>query len=212
MQEMPCALVFALARTSKRNAARMAMMAITTRSSIRVKPVLAEQPAVAWVLRAGQAVGVKFLFISASTRVGFYIKIYAESRRNCPIQAERVLLKPRLRRFGRCWQEQNDIKINDMIHSNARFAENIPACIALLHLPFSPCSNEHDIEAFNSKHPARPRLGPAADLRYAEAGNLRRGGQEISTFNPVGCCPDAAGYRVVPLEPEPGVYRGFRFL
>ena len=55
MQEMPCALVFALAKAGRSNAARMAMMAITTSSSIRVKPDLAEQPAVALVLRAAQA-------------------------------------------------------------------------------------------------------------------------------------------------------------
>ncbi len=38
MHEMPCALVFALARAGNNMPAKMAIMAITTSNSIRVKP------------------------------------------------------------------------------------------------------------------------------------------------------------------------------
>src|ERR1039458_10230360 len=114
----------------------MAMMAITTRSSIRVKPDMAEPPAVAWVLRAGQAVAVKFLFISASTRFGILLTIIRRTVGKCQAQPERILLNARLRQFGQWLQEQNDIKINDMIYPKARFAENIPACFAFGYLPF----------------------------------------------------------------------------
>src|SRR5690349_542687 len=52
-QLMPCALVLALARAGKSIAARMAIMAMTTRSSISVKPnslqaTVVERPALAW--------------------------------------------------------------------------------------------------------------------------------------------------------------------
>src|SRR5437762_10797787 len=40
-QPMPCALVFALAKAGKRRPARMAMIAITTSSSIKVKAATA---------------------------------------------------------------------------------------------------------------------------------------------------------------------------
>jgi hypothetical protein len=53
------------------------------------------------------------LFISASTRFGFYVNITSRTAGYRPAQAERILFNAKLRQFGQWLQEQNDIKIND---------------------------------------------------------------------------------------------------
>jgi hypothetical protein len=102
---------------------------------------MAEQPAFAWVLRAGQAVAVEFLFISASTRFGFFINVRAKNRRLLSGTHRASLISYKLKQYVRSLQQQNEFKIDDMIRSAEKLAAHIPACVAIRHLPFSSCSN-----------------------------------------------------------------------
>ena len=71
MHEIPCALVLALPKAGRSSDARMAMMAMTTSNSIKVKPEAEGQSALPCAPRKGQVLGVELLFITASKQAGF---------------------------------------------------------------------------------------------------------------------------------------------